>query len=211
MTDQGVLWGTTLGKGEQLEIAIDGRRVALIDIDPNISNNNEIVRAPAVRVSAGPHDVAASFVPRARGPVDDLIEPNERAIADSSAGLTVGLTTRPHLRNLSIAGPYKPTGVADTPSRKRIFICHPANEAEEIPCARRIVANLAQQAFRRPVKDADVDELMEFFKSGREKADFDSGIRTALQLILAHPEFIFRFEYPPADLVPSINRASSGS
>jgi hypothetical protein len=205
MTDQGVLWGTTLGKGEQLEIAIDGRRVALVDIDPNISNNNEIVRVPAVRVLAGPHDVAASFLPRARGPVDDLIEPNERAIADSSAGLTIGLTTRPHLRNLSIAGPYKPTGVADTPSRKRIFICHPANEAEEIPCARRIVTNLAQQAFRRPVKDTDVDELMEFFKSGREKADFDSGIRTALQLILAHPEFIFRFEYPPAGLKPETN------
>ena len=210
MTDQGVLWGTTQGKGEQLEIAVDGARAALIDVDPNISNNNEIVRTPAVKITAGPHAVSASFLPRARGPVDDLIQPNERAIADSSAGLTVGLTTQPHLRNLSIAGPYRATGVSDTPSRRRIFVCHPATTDDELPCARRILANLAQQAFRRPIRDSDSDELLEFFKNGRDKADFDSGIRTALQLILAHPEFIFRFEYPPADIAPETNYRVSG-
>ena len=210
MTDQGVLWGTTQGRGEQLEIAVDGARAALIDVDPNISNNNEIVRTPAVKITAGPHSISASFLPRARGPVDDLIQPNERAIADSSAGLTIGLTTQAHLRNLSIAGPYRATGVSDTPSRRRIFLCHPANAGEELPCARRILANLAQQAFRRPVKDSDTSELLEFFKNGREKADFDSGIRTALQLILAHPEFIFRFEYPPADIAPETNYRVSG-
>src|SRR5262249_11963015 len=143
MTDQGVLWGTTQGKGEQLEIAVDGQRVALIGVDPNISNNNEIVRAPAVRITAGTHTVAAAFLPRARGPVDDLIEPNERAIGDSSAGLTVGLTTRPHLRNLSIGGPYQATGVSETSTRRRIFLCRPQNVDDELPCARKILSNLA--------------------------------------------------------------------
>ena len=31
----------------------------------------------------------------------------------------------PALGRIEIAGPYNPTGVSETPSRKRIFVCRP--------------------------------------------------------------------------------------
>src|SRR2546425_7335808 len=43
---------------------------------------------------------------------------------------------------------------------------------------------------------------MSTYQKGREGGDFDSGIRMALQLMLAHPEFVFRFERAPANVAP---------
>ena len=45
--------------------------------------------------------------------------------------------TLPRLTNLSISGPFNPTGPGDTASRRRILICSPANAGEESPCASR--------------------------------------------------------------------------
>jgi hypothetical protein len=44
------------------------------------------------------------------------------------------------------------------------------------------------------VADADLQRIMSFFESGRETSGFETGIRTALQRILASPQFIFRIE-----------------
>ena len=55
----------------------------------------------------------------------------------------------------------------DTPSRQRIFVCHPANEADEIPCATKIFSEVARRAFRRPVTDADLSAPLAFFKTGK--------------------------------------------
>ena len=98
-----------------------------------------------------------------------------------------------------IGGPYKATGLGDTPSRRRIFVCRPANASGEDPCARKILATLARRAYRRPVTDADVQVLMGFYKSGRSKGDFEAGIGMALRRVLG-PEFLFRIERDPAGL-----------
>ena len=47
-------------------------------------------------------------------------------------------------------GRYTVTGVSDTPSRRKVFVCRPMSPADEIPCARKIVSQLASQAYRRP-------------------------------------------------------------
>jgi hypothetical protein len=139
----------------------------------------------------------------ARG-VDDLF--SELA---SSAGV----------QSLAINGPLDPTGPGDTPSRRKIFTCRPApldaargalseveraQAAEELACARKIMATLATRALRRPVADADpaVDLLMGFFDSGRALRGFDTGIQYALARLLVDPQFIFRFERTPAGLRP---------
>ncbi|MCS1411576.1 MAG: hypothetical protein M2R45_04776 [Verrucomicrobia subdivision 3 bacterium] len=54
----------------------------------------------------------------------------------------------------------KPKGVADTPSRKKIFIEQPKSAEEEVPRCAQIPANLATKAFRRPASEADLDKLM---------------------------------------------------
>ena len=60
-------------------------------------------------------------------------------IAGGGSGGT-GITTLPHLRDLIIRGPISVTGLSDTPSRERIFICRPTGSTEEGICARKIIA-----------------------------------------------------------------------
>ncbi len=95
---------------------------------------------------------------------------------------------------LQIRGPLKVTGLSDSVTRRKIFICKPANEAEEAPCAHRIVSNLAQQAFRRPVTDEDLRPLLAFYERDRQEGGFDAGIRSSLAAILASPLFLYRAE-----------------
>ncbi len=91
---------------------------------------------------------------------------------------------------------------SDTPSRRRILICQPANASEELPCARKILSTLARQAYRRPVTEADTETLLTFYQKGRNTGTFEDGIERALELILAHPEFVFRTEDAPANSKP---------
>jgi mono/diheme cytochrome c family protein len=104
----------------------------------------------------------------------------------------------PEPGRLTIGGPYKITGRGNTPSRAKIFICHPAKPTEESACARRILTNLAHHAFRRPVTSADVDPIYAFYQTARKTGDFESGVEDALRAILVSPEFLFRIENDPS-------------
>jgi len=197
------LFGST-GKGEQLEVALNGRRVALFDVNP-LMKVDEDLRTPPVMVKAGPQKLTASFIKKADGPVDDFVQPMERSLGNIYAGQDPGVTALPHLRDISVAGPFHASGVSDPPSRRKIFLCRPAAASDEVPCARKILASLARQAWRAPVSDADLEDLLSAYQRGRNRGDFDGGIRVALELILAHPEFIFRFERTPAGVAPGSN------
>src|ERR1700694_2616194 len=103
--------------------------------------------------------------------------------------------------NVVISGPNDVAGVSDTPSRQKIFVCHPARTADEEPCARKILSTFAHRAYRRPVTDKDVRTLLRVYETGRSE-DFESGIQAALERVLAGPEFLFRIERDPADAPP---------
>jgi hypothetical protein len=92
------------------------------------------------------------------------------------------------------------TGVSDTPSRRKIFTCRPTTAGEESACAAEIVTRLARQAYRGPVGAEDLQGLIGFYDQGRKDGGFESGIRMALQAILASPRFLFRLERAPATL-----------
>jgi hypothetical protein len=98
---------------------------------------------------------------------------------------------------LEIRGPLTVTGISDSPTRKKIFICKPAQPvktSDETACAHRILTNLAERAFRRPVNDADLEGLMKFYQTGRAREDFEHGVRDGLSAILASPHFLYRAE-----------------
>jgi hypothetical protein len=204
----GQLYGSTV-RGEQIEFSIDGERVALVDINPRMSEadaNGMNLKSPPISVTAGPHRVAAAFVERVNAPVDDILAPIEYTLADSQIGSALGVTTLPHVRDFAITGPLRVTGISDTPSRRRIFTCRPLSAAEEIPCATKIVSRIAEQAYRRPIDATDVTGLMKFYQQGRkEGGNFEAGIRMALQAVLASPQFIFRLEEAPATAKPGQN------
>jgi hypothetical protein len=189
--------------GEQMEVSIDGARVALVDVNPKLADmtGGLTLRTPAIHITAGAHRVTAAFLQRFEGPVNDLIAPIDHTLADTQIGVDYGITTLPHLKDLTILGPHKVTGVSETASRRRIFTCRPTAPDEERACASRIVRDLATRAFRRPVSEQDFTRIMEFYQEGRTDADFEAGVATALEAILASPQFLFRLEAVPATAV----------
>lgn len=102
------------------------------------------------------------------------------------------------IRWISLEGPFDPQGRGDTPSRRKIFSCRPASASEEGPCAQRILAGLARQAYRRPVDPEDLAALMGMYERGRQGGGFERGIEQAIRALLVSPSFLFRVERDPA-------------
>jgi hypothetical protein len=94
------------------------------------------------------------------------------------------------------------TGPGITASRKKIFVCSPRSQDEQDSCAVEILTSLATQAYRRPVTDNDMNDLMALFRKGRDRGGFKDGVGLALQGILSGPEFLFRAEQDPGNAVP---------
>jgi mono/diheme cytochrome c family protein len=206
-TISGELFGNTgiamAGSNELLEVSINGERAAVLEVKPSMSDVFERgfeIDSPLVHVKAGPQRIAAAFVPRFVGPVDDLMMPIDHTLVDMRIGTGFGITSAPHIQDLVIAGPMKVTGISDTPSRRKVFTCRPTTAEEERTCATDTVRRLATQAFRGPVGAADMADLMKFYDQGRQGGDFESGIRLAIQGILANPRFLFRVEQQPETL-----------
>jgi hypothetical protein len=190
----------------QLEIAIDGERVFLgaLGGDAEAGQTGTITEKSdatdarlraRVRVKAGPHLVTATFVRKIAESTNRL-----RPFLRSNAG-TYDSTGRPHVKSLTIAGPFDATGPGDTPSRRRIFVCHPtstASASSEEGCARRVLTTLARRAYRRPVNEDDVAPLLTFYRAGRRTGTFETGVQLALRRLLASPMFVFRVEDDPA-------------
>jgi len=194
----GFLFGASR-PGEEIEVSLDGARLALFPIDPRMSEEKTglTLKTPAIYVKAGTHRVTAAFIQRFEGLINDLIAPIDHTMADTEIGTAPGITTLPHLRSLSVIGPHRVTGVSETPSRHRVFQCRPLTQAEETPCAADIVRRLATQAFRRPVPEKDHARLMTFYARGRKEKNFEAGVTKALEAILASPQFLFRVEETP--------------
>jgi len=197
----------------QLEISVDGERVFLGDLGGaaedgqtgTITDKSDATDARLhvrVPVKAGPRLVTATFIRKIAESTNRL-----RPFLRSNAG-TYDSTGRPHVKSLTIKGPFNATAPGDTPSRQRVFVCRPPESrrssqeitASEDGCARRILTTLARRAYRRPVVDRDVAPLLEFYRDGRKKGSFDSGVQLALRRLLASPTFIFRIEEDPAGL-----------
>src|SRR5262245_3524126 len=98
-----------------------------------------------VQVKAGTYEVAVTFVERARVQSDEFVgflPGDEFSRGDREPRLVSGV---------KVDGPFDSTGVSDTPSRRKVFICKPDSKTPERTCARRIAGNLARGAFGRPI------------------------------------------------------------
>src|SRR5688572_5184597 len=137
-------------------------------------------------LKAGPKLIGVTFVQRTDARDEATLRPRMR-----SRG------TQPAINSVTISGPYKATGRGDSPSRRRIFVCKPSSPAEELPCARRILSTLARRAYRRPVNESDIRDLLPFYERGRKEGGFDLGIQKALERLLVSSQFLFRIEREP--------------
>lgn len=196
----GQLFASTAPFDEKIEVSVNGERVAMLDIDRGMSQADPQgmeMKTKPIPIRAGPQRIAATFVRTFEGPVNDNITPLGHSIADTQIGAQAGITVQAHIQNFAVTGPYNPTGVSDTPSRRRIFSCRPLSAAEARPCAEKIITRLGTQAYRRPMQANDMKGLLTFYDEGAKSGGFEMGIRTALEALLSSPHFIFRIEEVP--------------
>jgi hypothetical protein len=172
------IYRTNIG-GEPDHKAIDQR------LDPAVEEINNRLRKIHFKATAGQHDLAVTFLQRSFAESDERI----RTVA-----LEGGQERIQAAHALQIRGPLTVTGLGDSASRKKIFICRPQGKADEAVCARKIVSSFARRAFRRPVTDEDLTPLMAFYKAGDVQGGFDRGIRDAVTAVLASPHFLYRAE-----------------
>jgi hypothetical protein len=188
-------------RGEQLEVTVDGSRVYLFDWDKEIApNEGNGGRTPEIPIKAGFHKIGVTFIATSDLPDTGLNASFVRTM--NSPGSISGYTFYPHVGQVFIEGPFDGMVASSTPSRDKIFECYPAESSQESECARKIISTLASKAFRRPATESDRDDMLAFFRAGREEGgSFDYGIEAVVQRILADPEFIYRSEIEPAQAV----------
>ena len=198
---------TLFGNGvgfEDVDISIDGEGVALLGLEHG-GGSSVSIRTEPIFVRASQRHVSAAFVRKIEGPYDDRLSPHKWSFVggeDSLAWANYGITALPHLTDLMVTGPRRVVGLSETASRERIFTCRPDASGEARSCAETIVSRLAREAYRRPVTAADLAGPMSFYDMGAAEGGFEVGVRTALQAILASPQFIFRLEERPDGVEP---------
>jgi mono/diheme cytochrome c family protein len=193
----------------QFEITVDGERVHVAsfggDADfkaalENITAAGDAVEArftARVPLKAGPHEIAVAFLRKSATQNTLRLQPFIRSSND-----TLDPSGHPHIETFTITGPFNAKGPGDTPSRQKIFICHPAATSEEEPCADKIVSTLVHRAYRGSDTATDLQRLLVFYRAGRQAGGFDAGIQAALERMLASPKFLIRAERDPANANP---------
>ncbi len=146
------------------------------------------------RTKAGDRRVASAFLARYLSVPSQVREPY--AAGQGGDPKLIGLYS------VAITGPFNPKGVGETVSRQRIFSCHPKTSAEEMPCAKKILADLAHQAYRRPVRPEEMQQLLDAYERGRRGDNFEAGFELAIRRILMDPSFLLRVEHEPVSARP---------
>jgi hypothetical protein len=184
--DGKIVYETTLGGEEDMRLYDQVQNGAMEKINARLKD----IRFAA---TAGPHKVGVTFRRRTFAESDDQVQMfvpgggQDRVFRVSS---------------FEVSGPYNPTGLSATPSRERVFVCHPSRGDDEELCAERILSELATRAYRRPLSEGDLQDLLAYYRDGYATNGFEEGIRSGLTGILASPYFLYRIEMPPTTVAP---------
>jgi hypothetical protein len=208
-----------LAEPHQLDVRLDGSRIKLFTVGGEVKGRSGPIFSQADQIGeplqeeyesrGAEQDLEVRFTAKA-GPREIAVTFLDKTVAQERVnGFNVFLPEMsqfdmvqykggdPAVDAVTIRGPFNVSGVGDTPSRARIFTCHPATNADDIPCARKILFPLARLAYRRPPSNEDIETLLSFFNLGRAENGFEAGIEAALQRMLVGPEFLFRIERDP--------------
>jgi mono/diheme cytochrome c family protein len=167
--------------------------------DPNLQQYRKRVVPNTTfktHVTAGTHLVEVYFVNKTTAYLEDLFDPSVRRDPYRA------LNGEPGVSSVSVTAPAGAAAL-DSPSRRKLFVCHPASAAEEPACAKKIIATFARRAYRRPVTDEDLETPLALYRDGTRRGGFESGVELAVRGVLVSPNFLFRFENQPATVAPN--------
>jgi hypothetical protein len=202
----GHIWGNDLEFENTVVVTLDGRVVyetvlggeedmRLYDQvqDGAMEAINSRLKDIRFTATAGPHEVGVTFRRRTFAESDDQLQ---MFVPGGGQDRVF------RVQSFEISGPYNPSGLSATPSRDKIFVCHPSRGDDEQLCAERILSELATRAYRRPLAEEDLQDLLAYYRDGYADKGFEEGIRSGLTGILASPYFLYRVELPPPNVAP---------
>ncbi|NNE37398.1 MAG: DUF1592 domain-containing protein [Gammaproteobacteria bacterium] len=200
-------YGQVLGRDKKrvMDIRLDDEMLGRFTIEADERGNVDInivketvdehleVQVP---VKAGTHTIVATFVKDFTKMEGQPKAFTAAEIRNREQAFFEGVGT------LSVVGPYDVTGPGETINRNKLFICHPSHGDDEQICVREIISMLIRRAYRRPITEEDLPVFLKLYEQGKLKGGFESGIRMALQKVLVSPEFLFRMEFDPSNIMP---------
>jgi mono/diheme cytochrome c family protein len=205
--DDKIVYQTVIGGEEDMKLYDQVQNGALDRVNARLKNIK-------FQTTAGPHKIGVTFRRQSFAESDDQLQ------VFSPGG---GQDRSYRVSSFQMQGPFDVKGLSSTPSRDRIFICSPEKDKSKTPdaCAKEIFSALAKRAYRRPVTNDDIAELMQYYADGAKQAPggvasrqttqggFESGIRAGITGMLASPFFLYRGERVPAGLKPGDKYAIS--
>ena len=191
--DNKIIYQATIGGEEDTKFFDQVQNGALDRVNARLKNIK-------FQTTAGPHKIGVTFRRKSFAESDDQLQ---------VFALGGGQDRSYRVNSFQLLGPFDAKGLGATPSRDRILICNPAsdkstNARTKTPeaCAKEIFAALAKRAYRRPVTNDDIAELMQYYADGVKQGGFEAGIRAGVTGTLASPFFLYRGERIPTGLKP---------
>ena len=171
----------------RMGLRIDGREVTAFDVKQRL-------REPGLfefktRVEAGKRKVAVAFL-------NDFYQQQGPNTRDRNLFVDwIEVQGKPGMRG------------APSDSHARIFLGLETGAGNQRAAARKILAEFARRAYRRPVQKAEVDRLLRYVDLAKQKGDsFERGIQLGVQAILVSPHFLFKVEIDPEPNNPKSQR-----
>jgi mono/diheme cytochrome c family protein len=185
--DNKIVYQATIGGEEDMKLYDQVQNGALDRVNARLKNIK-------FQATAGPHNIGVTFRRQSFAQSDDQLQ------MFAPGG---GQDRSYRVNSFQLLGPFDVKGLSETPSRDRILICNPAHD-KTMPeaCAKEIFSTLAKRAYRRPVTNDDISELMQYYADGVKEGGFESGVRAGITGMLASPFFLYRGERVPAGLKP---------
>lgn len=175
----GQLWGPEPPK---MELRVDDQVVQVFDV--TAEEDAPKVYIAKIHASEGRHLVKATYLNN----YNTANDPDPKKRGDRN--LIVDY--------LELVGPLVPRLAGLPESHRRIFTVQP-EEGKEREAARKILAQFAERAFRRPVTEEEVERLVRIYDgAAKEGGSFEFAMQPALQAVLVSPNFLFRVELDPA-------------
>jgi hypothetical protein len=187
--DNQIIYEATIGDEKDMRLYDQVQNGALDRVNARLKNIKFAAKA-------GPHKIGVAF--------------RRKSFAESDDELQMfvpggGQDRMYRVNSFQVLGPFGASGLGSTPSRDRIFTCHPSNDAKadaQTVCAKQIITSIAKRAYRRPISDEDLTELVAYYQDGVKNGGFEDGIRSAITGILASLFFLYRGERVPTGKRP---------
>jgi hypothetical protein len=96
---------------------------------------------------------------------------------------------------VEIGGPYAQVTGPSRQSAEKIYTCGHRHGEHQRWCVSRILTDLAERAFRRPVAASEIEKYVALVhQAQQDEQSFDEGLAVGIQALLVSPDFLYRIE-----------------